>query len=151
MSESTNRLPNSLHSLIDYSLSFTKLSENLSFLCEWNFTNENKIKSLKDLHEIEIARIDGVLKKLPDMEDNLMVCMRGVDEVYKIKDKVNSWGERFLSLEEKYFDVQNAIRQNNETVENKFKIQNDRYETLLNELQQKVNKQISEEVQVVFI
>jgi hypothetical protein len=149
MSDNSLRLPHSLNSLIDYSLTYSKLAENLAFLCEWSFTNENNLKNLKNLLSSESERTDGILKKLPGMEDNLHVCLRGLDEVYRIKDKVNSWGERFLALEEKYYSMMTAIRSNQETMENKIKIQNDRFEKVMSELQQTVTKQIREEIEEV--
>jgi hypothetical protein len=149
MSDNSLRLPHSLNSLIDYSLTYSKLAENLACLCEWSFTNENSLKNLKNMLSSESERTDGIMKKLPGMEDNLHVCLRGLDEVYRVKDKVNSWGERFLALEEKYYSMMTAIRDNQETIENKIKIQNDRFEKVMSEMQQKVTKQIREEIEEV--
>lgn len=149
MSDNSLRLPHSLTSLIDYSLTYSKLAENLAFLCEWSFTNENSLLSLKNIVSSESERTDGVLKKLPGMEDNLHVCLRGLDEVYRIKDKVNSWGERFLALEEKYFAMMSAIRDNQETIENRIKLQNERFEKVMSEMQQKLTKQMREEIEEV--
>ncbi|CAG9326848.1 unnamed protein product [Blepharisma stoltei] len=97
------KLPASLDSLIGFQLDFSNLKADIEFLAKSIADNEENLISLTIKLDEEIDKISSRMNKIPEVEQKAETFSKSVEDVYRMKDKVNSWSERFVALEEKYF------------------------------------------------
>jgi hypothetical protein len=125
MEHKAYKLPTNLDELFKFSADFTNLKTTLEFLAEWSHRNSEDNKATNELLEQTSSGIKTELLRLPHIESIVASSqdslLHGLSEIQHLsvrtrQDKVTAWSERFITLEERLFTVDNELRQELQTV-----------------------------------
>lgn len=136
------KLPGSLDSLVKFAMDFEHLKRNIEFIVDWMNSTQQVIQDLQNKVEYDRPKLDFDPKMLPNLDFNLKLCLKEIENMNGMKDKINSWSDRFLTIEEKYYGLQGLIKENNEDVNRKIEKQSEniieRFDTVKNELRDRM-------------
>jgi hypothetical protein len=136
------KLPGSLDSLVKFAMDFQQLKRNLEFIADWMNSTQQVIQDLQNKVEINKPKLDFDPKMLPNLDFNLKLCLKEIDSMNRLKEKINSWSDRFLTIEEKYYGLQGIIKENSEEVNRKIEKESEniiqRFGRVKNEVKEEV-------------
>lgn len=136
------KLPGSLDSLVKFAMDFQQLKRNLEFIAEWMNSTQQEIQDLQNKVESDKTKLDFDPKMLPNLDSNLKLCLKEIDNMNRLKDKINSWSDRFLTIEEKYYGLQGIINENSEEIYRKIEKETEniiqRFDRVKNEVKEEV-------------
>jgi len=136
------KLPGSLDSLVKFAMDFQQLKRNLEFIAEWMNSTQQVIQDLQNKVESDKTKLDFDPKMLPNLDFNLKLCLKEIDNMNRLKDKINSWSDRFLTIEEKYYGLQGIINENSEEIYRKIEKETEniiqRFDRVKNEVKEEV-------------
>jgi hypothetical protein len=83
------KLPGSLDSLVKLAMDFQQLKRNLEFIADWMNSTQQVIQDLQNMVEIDKPKLDFDPKMLPNLDFNLKLCLKEIDSMNRLKEKIN--------------------------------------------------------------
>jgi hypothetical protein len=83
------KLPGSLDSLVKFAMDFQQLKRNLEFIADWMNSTQQVIQDLQNKVEINKPKLDFDPKMLPNLDFNLKLCLKEIDSMNRLKEKIN--------------------------------------------------------------
>ena len=140
------KLPGSLNSLVKFAIDFEHLKRNLEFISDWMNSTQQVIQDLQNKVEIDKPKLDFDPKILANLESKMKLCLKEIENMNGMKDKINSWSDRFLTIEEKYYRLQGIVKENSEEVDEKIEkereIDMQRFDRVKNEVREEVRNRM---------
>ncbi|CAG9321374.1 unnamed protein product [Blepharisma stoltei] len=141
--------PMPLAEMVHFRLDTSKLQSNLDFLWNLAMSSKTDFESTKSLFQSELIQFDSEISELKKLEPKIAICQAKIIEFQSLKGKIDSWDDRFRSLEEKIFNIQHETNANlkelSNTIETKVASTKTEFETTLNIVQRNLDEKYSKE------